>query len=161
MLINIRAKKQEIIKPVAQVVYSSDLNSSTKPPIEDSSTTEFDSSTLFKLNKIPGMDKQETGLRLNAGIEYSSEILEKYKYGLNIGQVFRNKNSADFNSSSGLNGFESDVLISGFIDLYNDINVSSKQVYSKNFSLKRSDTSLKLMRERYLQKNCQNLLDVF
>ena len=158
-LIKVLNKKQEIIRPVAQIVYSSDLNPNATSPKEDSSTTEFDSTTLFKLDKIPGTDKQESGLRLNAGIEYSSEIIEKYKYGLNIGQVFRNKNTTDFVSASGLNGFESDVLISGFIDLHNDINVSSKQVYSKNFSLKRSDTSLNLRKERYsLGGNITNLI---
>ncbi len=158
-LIKVLNDRQEIIKPVAQIVYSSDLNTDLISPKEDSSTTEFDSTTLFKLNKIPGTDKQETGLRLNAGLEYSSEIIEKYKYGLNIGQVFRNKNTTDFVSSSGLNGFESDVLVSGFIELHNDINISSKQVYSKNFSLKRSDTSLKLDKDRYsLGGNITNLI---
>ncbi len=158
-LIKVLNKKQEIIKPVAQIVYSSDLNPSSTPPGEDSSTTEFDNTTLFKLNKIPGMDKQETGLRLNAGLEYSSEIIEKYKYGLNVGQVFRNKNATDFISASGLNGFESDVLISGFFNLHNDLNISSKQVYSKNFSLKRSDTSLEMKKNRYtLDGNITNLI---
>ena len=158
-LIKVLNDRQEIIKPVAQIVYSSDLNTNLISPKEDSSTTEFDSTTLFKLNKIPGTDKQETGLRLNAGLEYSNEIRKKYKYGLNIGQVLRNKNTTDFVSSSGLNGFESDVLVSGFIDLNNDINISSKQVYSKNFSLKRSDTSLNLEKDQYsLGGNITNLI---
>ena len=158
-LIKVSNRKQEIIKPVAQLIYSSDVNSNLTAPNEDSSTTEFDSTTLFKLNKIPGVDKQETGLRLNTGIEYSSEIIDKYKYGLNFGQVFRNKNSTDFIASSGLNGFESDVLVSGYIELYDDLNLSSKQVYSKNFSLKRSDTSLKLRKDRFsLDGNLTNLI---
>ncbi|MDC3067794.1 LPS assembly protein LptD [Paracoccaceae bacterium] len=144
-----RKNTSEIIIPTAQLIYSSDSNPKNDPRDEDSSTTEFDSTTLFKLKKIPGKDRQEEGLRLNTGIEYSSEKDNSYNYSLSIGQIFRNKNSKDFILSSGLNGFESDILLSGRVNLKKDLEISSKQVYSKNFSLKRSDTSFLLKTSRY------------
>ena len=142
-------KKSEVLIPIAQLVYSTDTSPSIKPVDEDSSTTEFDSTTLFKLRKIPGLDRQEKGLRLNAGIQYFNEYRKNYKYNISVGQVYRNKNSKDFLQSSGLNGYESDILLSGHISFREDLDIASKQVYSKNFSLKRSDTSLKLTKPRY------------
>ena len=144
-----QTKKSEVFIPVAQLVYSTDTSSPIDPIDEDSSTTEFDSSTLFKLRKIPGIDRQEKGLRLNAGLQYFFEYKNNYKYSISLGQVYRNKNSKDFLQSSGLNGYESDILLTGNISFERDLDIASKQVYSKDFSLKRSDTSLKITKNRY------------
>ena len=142
-------EKSEILMPVAQIVYSTDFSPTQNPIDEDSSTTEFDSTTLFKLRKIPGIDRQERGLRLNAGLQYFYEHKNNYKYDVSVGQVYRNKNSEDFLLSSGLNGYESDILLSGNISFHKNIKIASKQVYSKNFTLKRSNTSFKLTNPRY------------
>ncbi len=144
-----RNNKSEVLIPVAQVVYSTDASSPKQPIDEDSSTTEFDSTTLFKLKKIPGIDRQENGLRLNAGLQYFYQHKNKYEYNINLGQVYRNKNSEDFLPSSGLNGYESDILLSGNLSFRKNLEISSKQVYSKNFTLKRSNTSLKITKPRY------------
>ena len=148
-LVKNQTKKSEVFIPVAQLVYSTDTSSPINPIDEDSSTTEFDSSTLFKLRKIPGIDRQEKGLRLNAGLQYFVEYKNNYKYSISLGQVYRNKNSKDFLQSSGLNGYESDILLTGNISFERDLDIASKQVYSKDFSLKRSDTSLKITKNRY------------
>ena len=55
------------------MIYSTDLTPENTPSDEDSSTTEFDSSTLFKLKRVPGIDRQETGLRVNTGLQYFNE----------------------------------------------------------------------------------------
>ena len=142
-------EKSEVLMPVAQIVYSTDFSPTQNPIDEDSSTTEFDSTTLFKLRKIPGIDRQERGLRLNAGLQYFYEHKNNFKYDISVGQVYRNKNSEDFLLSSGLNGYESDILLSGNISFHKNIKIASKQVYSKNFTLKRSNTSFKLTNPRY------------
>ena len=142
-------EKSEVLMPVAQIVYSTDFSPTQNPVDEDSSTTEFDSTTLFKLRKIPGIDRQERGLRLNAGLQYFYEHKNNFKYDISVGQVYRNKNSEDFLLSSGLNGYESDILLSGNISFHKNIKIASKQVYSKNFTLKRSNTSFKLTNPRY------------
>ena len=73
--------------------------------------------------------------------------------------MYRNKNSEDFLLSSGLNGYESDILLSGNINFLKNLEIASKQVYSKNFTLKRSDTSLKLTKTRYqVQTGLTNLV---
>ena len=134
---------------MAQVVYSTNNSSHKRPTDEDSSTTEFDSTTLFKLRKIPGLDRQEKGLRLNAGLQYFNEYRKNYRYNISVGQVYRNKNSEDFLPSSGLNGYESDILLSGNLSFRKNLEIASKQVYSKNFTLKRSNTSLKLTKTHF------------
>ena len=111
------------------------------------------------MRKIPGIDRQEKGLRLNAGLKYFYDYKNNYKYSLSLGQVYRNKNSKDFLQSSGLNGYESDILLAGNISFQKDVDIASKQVYSKNFSLKRSDTSLKITKNRYqLNTSLVNLI---
>ena len=45
--------------------------------------------------------------------------------------------------------YESDILLSGNISFHKNIKIASKQVYSKNFTLKRSNTSFKLTNPRY------------
>ena len=82
-------------------------------------------------------------------MKYFYDYKNNYKYSLSLGQVYRNKNSKDFLQSSGLNGYESDILLTGNISFQKDLDIASKQVYSKNFSLKRSDTSLKITKNRY------------
>ena len=152
-------ERSEVLIPLAQIVYSTDTSSATNPIDEDSSTTEFDSTTLFKLRKIPGIDRQEKGLRLNAGLQYFYEHKNDYKYNISIGQVYRNKNSEDFLLSSGFNGYESDILLSGNLNFLQNLDIASKQVYSKNFTLKRSDTSFKLTKPRYqIQTSLTNLV---
>ena len=46
-LVKNEARKSEVFIPIAQLVYSTDTSSSVDPIDEDSSTTEFDSSTSF------------------------------------------------------------------------------------------------------------------
>ena len=82
-------------------------------------------------------------------MKYFYDYKNNYKYSVSLGQVYRNKNSKDFLQSSGLNGYESDILLTGNISFQRDLDIASKQVYSKNFSLKRSDTSLKITKNRY------------
>ena len=55
----------------------------------------------------------------------------------------------DFLPSSGLNGYESDILLSGNLSFRKNLEIASKHVYSKNFTLKRSNTSLKITKPRY------------
>ena len=64
------ARAEHVIEPIAQVIYSDDLGE-TDVPNEDSQLPEFDETNLFSLNRFPGQDRLETGLRANLGVSYT------------------------------------------------------------------------------------------
>ena len=66
-----------------------------------------------------GKDFQEKGLWLNSGIKYENRSINGRKFGSEIGQIFRFDNINQFSSNSGLNGNNSDLLISSFFDYKN------------------------------------------
>src|SRR5690606_19630612 len=63
-----------LVEPIAQIVYRG--ASSLQPGItnEDSQSVVFDDTNLFSYNRFTGIDRQETGLRLNVGGRYLASL---------------------------------------------------------------------------------------
>lgn len=63
-----------LIEPIAQMVYRG--SSAVLPGItnEDSQSAVFDDTNLFSYNRFTGIDRQETGLRLNVGGRYLATL---------------------------------------------------------------------------------------
>ena len=138
----------DTIKPTLQLVYNPSLKLNDKIPNTDSQQVKLDQSSLFSLNRFSGVDKQESGLRLNSGIEYTTENNGPFSYDLALGQIFRVTPSNQFSAVSGLSGIKSDILISGNFDYNSLIKIHGQQLYDQNFSLKQAETTLS-----YLQSN--------
>ena len=58
-------------------------------PNEDSQLPEFDETNLFSLNRFPGLDRLETGLRANLGVSYTRYDPAGWSLGLTLGRVLR------------------------------------------------------------------------
>jgi len=56
-----------ILEPMAQVSVSTDADLDPRIPNEDSQTLELDHSSLFRMDRFPGYDLMEGGLRFTAG----------------------------------------------------------------------------------------------
>ncbi len=82
------ASADQIIEPIAQLVYS-DSFGETDVPNEDSTLPEFSYSNLFSLNRFPGRDRLETGLRANLGVQYTRDDPDGWSLGLTFGRVLR------------------------------------------------------------------------
>ena len=58
-------------------------------PNEDSQLPEFDETNLFSLNRFPGLDRLETGLRANLGVSYTRYDPAGWSLGVTLGRVLR------------------------------------------------------------------------
>lgn len=99
----------QVLEPVAQVVWSDGGNGTI--PNEDSRLVEFDESNLFSLNRFPGSDVVEEGLRLNLGIGWTRIDPAGWTMGVTVGRVLREEAATGFSNASGLSGSTSDWLL--------------------------------------------------
>lgn len=83
------------------------------PPNEDSTRSEFDPANLFDRSRFTGQDAVETGTQLAAGLTWTRAGPGGAASSLTFGRVFRDRAQPDFTPSSGLDGTESDWLVSG------------------------------------------------
>ena len=85
-----------VIEPIGQVVWSKALTDQNDIPNEDSRLPEFDETNLFSLNRFPGLDRTETGLRANLGISYTRYDPAGWSLGLTLGRVVRDTEIDEF-----------------------------------------------------------------
>lgn len=78
-----------LVEPIAQIIYRG--ASSIAPGItnEDSQSAVFDDTNLFSYNRFTGIDRQETGLRLNVGGRYLANLADGGSLELIAGQSFQ------------------------------------------------------------------------
>lgn len=98
-----------LIEPVAQIVWS-DITGG-EVPFEDSRNVEFDEANLFALDRFPGEDRREVGLRANLGLAYTRTDPLGWSLGVTGGMVLREADTGQFTPGSGLDGTQSDFLL--------------------------------------------------
>lgn len=129
----------QILEPVAQIVYKDAIGDRSTIPNEDSVQVEFDASNLFALDRSPGTDLVEEGLRLNLGLNYTHLSDEGWKFGLTLGRVLRNQTLAQFSEGTGLNNTSSNFVASANLDFTPHFNLSNQTLFNDNFSFSRND----------------------
>ncbi len=137
----------DVIKPTLQLIYNPDLRINDEIPIIDSQQVKLDQTSLFSLNRFSGLDKQEAGLRLNAGAQYSVKRNGPFSYDLALGQIFRSDRSNQFSEGSGLSGIKSDILISGNVNYKSLVTLHGQQLYDQALNLKQAETILNFERD--------------
>lgn len=110
-----------VVEPTAQVVASAGAalirvgNTPTGAPVylnEDSATVVFDESSLFRLNRFPGYDLTEDGLRLSLAARTSVLWDDGRRATFVIGRSFRSNDTGVFSTTSGLSRKASDWIVS-------------------------------------------------
>ncbi len=137
----------DLIEPVLQLIYNPDFSATNIVPNEDSQQIKLDQTSLFSTNRFSGLDRQEYGLRLNSGLNYSVENNGPFSYDLAIGQVFREVDSMQFSEGSGLSGLKSNILIAASVDYKNSININAQQLFDQDFSLKQAESAFTYIEE--------------
>jgi LPS-assembly protein len=100
----------QLIEPILQGIVAPNVGrSQLQYPNEDSVDLEFSASNLFRLNRFPGIDRLEGGVRLNAGLRAAYYIGGASIDAL-IGQSFRVRDAREFPRGSGLDGRRSDYV---------------------------------------------------
>ena len=135
-------RRLDVLKPTLQLIYNPDLNNSNLIQNIDSQQVKLDQTSLFSLNRFSGIDKQESGLRLNTGIEYNVADHGNFSYDFALGQIFREAPSTQFSEDSGLSGIKSDILISGNINYNSLLTLRGQQLYDQSLKLKQAETTL-------------------
>jgi LPS-assembly protein len=102
---------RQIVEPIVQLVAGPNAGSARKLkiPNEDSLDLEFTDQNLFSINKFPGIDQQEGGVRLNAGLHLNWTVGGMSVDQL-VGQSYRTQVNDAFLIGSGLEHRTSDVV---------------------------------------------------
>lgn len=85
-----------IIEPMAQLSISTDPDLDARIPNEDSETLELDESSLFRIDRFPGYDLLEGGLRLTTGAKATLRWGDSRQASLFVGRSFRDGEQAGF-----------------------------------------------------------------
>lgn len=100
----------QTIEPVASVIVSPYGGNPDRLPNEDSRDTEFDDTNLFSPNRFTGIDRIETGPRVNYGVNWGAYAAEAGYVNAFFGQSYRLKSDSIFPTGSGLEKNVSDYV---------------------------------------------------
>ena len=100
---------KQVIEPIVQIVGAPYGGNPAEIPNEDSGAFEFDEANLFSFNKFPGLDRWETGPRVNAGIRAAAYFDDGFVEAI-IGESFRLHEDDAFTVESGLRSQQSDYV---------------------------------------------------
>jgi LPS-assembly protein len=102
----------QVIEPRVMVVAGPNTGGSRnqKIPNEDSLDLDFTDANLFEINRFPGIDRQEGGLRLNAALKGTWNLPNGALLEGLVGQSYRSRKDDTFAVGSGLENKVSDVV---------------------------------------------------
>jgi LPS-assembly protein len=113
-----------VIEPMVQVAQGP--RSLRRVPNEDSVLVEFDEGNLFALNRFPGTDRREIGLRANVGVSYTRHDPAGWSMGATVGRVFRRADVNAFTDGTGLDGSRSDWLAAVHLNMGEGIRLANR-----------------------------------
>ena len=105
----------QLLEPIVMGVVSPIGGNSDSIPNEDSLDLQFDDTNLFTRQRFTGIDRVETGARVNYGLRYAAFNRSIGTVSAVFGQVYRFHADSVFTQQSGLAGHFSDYV--GHVDL--------------------------------------------
>ncbi len=116
---------------------------------EDSVLVEFDQGNLFALNRFPGADAVERGVRANLGVHYLRRDPSGWTLGATVGRVIRARDLTQFTAGSGLDGRNSNWLAAWQLTHANGTQLTSRLLLDDGFGLTKAEMLLAHDRPRY------------
>ncbi|MBC7637383.1 MAG: LPS-assembly protein LptD, partial [Acetobacteraceae bacterium] len=111
---NAGASGSQLLEPIAQLILAprapSYARGITNIPNEDSLDLDFTDANLFALNRYPGIDRLEGGMRANVALHAAWNFPSGALIDAQIGQAFRVRRDTSFAQGSGLERTTSDVV---------------------------------------------------
>lgn len=126
-----------VLEPVAQLVWSRDDASGL--PNEDSLSVAFDEGNLFSLNRFPGADAYEQGLRANLGIGWTRFDPAGWSLGVTAGRILRADDLGQFSAGSGLSGTASDWLLAVQLAGTSPLSLVNRAIFDDDFDFARNE----------------------
>jgi LPS-assembly protein len=146
-----------LLEPVVQLVWSDIYGGEV--PDEDSLIVEFDEANLFALDRFPGQDRRETGLRANIGVGYTRIDPLGWSLGVTGGVVLRQEDEGQFTTGSGLNGTQSDFLLATYFTSGNNWDVFNRAIFDDSFTFTSNELLLGWSGDRHLLKTSYTWLE--
>lgn len=137
----------QVIEPVLQLVASPKTDGNI--PNEDSTLVEFDEGNLFSIDRFPGSDAVEGGLRVNVGLNYLAQNASGWSLGLTAGRVIRLEDPGQFSAASGLSGAMSDWLFAWQLQGARGLSLTNRFLVDDSFALTKGELRLDLSGETY------------
>ena len=128
----------DVLEPVAALAWSEQVGADI--PNEDSQFVEYDQGNLFDLNRFPGSDRREEGLRAALGLSWTRHTPSGWGFTLAAGRVFREVDLGQFTDASGLSGQNSDWLLGVAVNNGGHISVQGRALLDDDFGLTKSET---------------------
>jgi len=128
-------------------------------PNEDSRAVDLEDTNLFSLNRFPGYDRWEDGMRVTYGVEYALD-LPRFSLRSDIGQSYRLSNRASIlPPGTGLSGKTSDIVGRATVRYGNFVSVTERfRLDKNNFAVRRNEIDATLgSANTYLEVGYLNL----
>lgn len=101
----------QVVEPIAQVVIGPNGGNPKGIPNEDSIDFEFDDTNLLSLHRFPGLDRVDSGQRVDYGLKWQAGRSGGAGAGFFVGQSYRLTREPDlFPEESGVQGRLSDIV---------------------------------------------------
>lgn len=136
----------QVIEPVVQLIYSPADGPAV--PNEDSTLVEFDEGNLFALNRFPGADVTERGLRANVGVGWTRYDPAGWSASATLGRVVRFDDPGQFSSGSGLAGAQSDWLAALQIRTDNGISLTNRAIFDSDLKFAKDEVRFGITSDR-------------
>ena len=136
-----------VIEPVVQLVASP--GGSETLPNEDSALVEFDEGNLFSLNRFPGSDATERGVRANLGVSYLRNDPGGWTLGITAGRVLRIDDLGQFSAGSGLAGVNSDWMTSWQLHIAGGLGITNRLIFNDDLTLTKGELLAAVSGNRY------------
>ena len=131
-----------ILEPVLQVVWSPEHDWSDELPNEDSQLIEFDEGNLFSLDRFPGWDERESGLRANLGMTWTRIDPTGWSLALTAGRVLRSNRDTAFDGTGPLGAKHSDWLLAAHYSDSDGLAIANRSLFDDSFSISRNELRL-------------------
>jgi len=146
-----------LLEPVVQLAWS-DVRGGDVPN-EDSLIVEFDEANLFALDRFPGEDNRETGLRANVGLGYTRTDPLGWSLGVAAGLVLREADLGQFTAGSGLDGIQSDFLVATHFTRGDRWRVVNRTLFDDTFDFTSTEVSLAWRSDRHALETSYTYLE--
>jgi len=138
---------REILEPVVRIDFTERTGDDV--PLEDSLVVEFDEGNLFSPTRFSGADGIESGTRLAVGASWSHYNPDGWNMDLAVGRIASLTDDLGFSEGSGLEGNNSDWLVSGRLVVGENLALFSRSLFDSDFEVTLSETRIDWETDRF------------
>ncbi|GLQ34128.1 LPS-assembly protein LptD [Amylibacter marinus] len=143
-----------VIEPIAQLIWAPDDpwgSANQDRSTSDSTTAEFEETNLFSINRFPGFDESEAGVRANIGMRYLRYAPSGWEMNVTLGRVIRakNLNQFDTSTSTGLDATNSDFVGALSFSYSDQFQFLTRMLADDDFNVSKNETSIVFDGDRF------------